>query len=355
MTIKLCLIGAGNITNSRHIPAVKKNSGITISGIISTVQKDVENTANKHRIENRFVLNDKQEIKEQLKNLDWSKNIDAVMIGTPPMHHFSAAKASLELGRHVLVEKPMVMHSDEATELIDLANRNGKQLCVMHNFQFATNFLKMEDLISKGEIGEVLSVSEMQMSNRTRRLPSWYNELPLGLFYDEAAHFLYLLEKVGGPTRILDVFPFFNPDKNVNTPDLLSVNLKAGKIPTNLFINFNAPICEWFFTVSGSKKLAIYDFFRDILITIPNDKLHLAKNVLSNSFHFTWQHWIGTFTNGIKMLSGNLLYGHDIVVSDFIKAIETNKKPEGISGEDGLKNVQAMHSIIRKALEHKDE
>ena len=47
----------------------------------------------------------------------------------------------------------------------------------------------MDKLLKSGELGKIESILELQLTNRNRRLPSWYDELPLGLYYDEAAHF----------------------------------------------------------------------------------------------------------------------------------------------------------------------
>ena len=205
--------------------------------------------------------------------------------------------------------------------------------------------IKLENIIKNNEIGNIKSVLEFQISNRYRRLPSWYHELPLGLFYDEASHFFYTINKLFGKILINNVFCRYNND-NDNTPMTLNANLSAGSIPITLYINFNSPICEWFFIVFGEEKIAIYDFFKDILIVIDNDDQHLSKNVINTALQYFFQFWKGFFINGFKYISNSLLYGHDIVIKNFINAVNGNKEDINISSERGLEVVEAMNKIV---------
>lgn len=341
----VCILGCGNISNTRHIPALKKNKKAIFYGVVGISESKVNLTAKKHNIINKYILNEIQDYSKQLYELDWFKSVDAVIIGVPPKKHFLMVKACLELGKHVLIEKPFVMNVQEANILTSIAKEKKLVLNVMHNFQYANQFVKMENKIKSGDLGEILSIFEFQFTNRDRRLPEWYNDLPLGLFYDEAAHFIYLLNKLGGEIKVVKSDITYIDEKE-STPMLLNSVLYAGKIPVNMLINFNAPICEWGLIVSCKNKLAIYDFFRDIFIIIPNDKEHLAKNVITTSFEFSFQHWSQTFINGFKMISGNLLYGHDVVIKKFIKAIETGKSDKNINSKMATENVRVMNEII---------
>lgn len=62
--------------------------------------------------------------------------VDALVIATPASTHFALARAALEAGKHVLVEKPLAMRTEEAEELIALAERNGRVLMVDHTVLF---------------------------------------------------------------------------------------------------------------------------------------------------------------------------------------------------------------------------
>jgi predicted dehydrogenase len=251
------------------------------------------------------------------------------------------------LDKNVLVEKPMMMNKEECDELISLAESKGKHFCVMHNFQYAKQMIGLTEVIESKKYGDIVSITELQFTNRFRRLPEWYNELPLGLFYDEAAHFIYLLQKHGGKLSIENAHAVYNDNKDA-TPITMNVDAHAGKVPVHMILNFNTPICEWYYMVSFKEVIFIYDFFKDILIKIKTDNEHMSKDILKNSFPYTFQYWWGFIRNGFKMLTGNLLYGHDVVLNNFISAIIDGKIDENIQAKKGKETVLSMNDIIVK-------
>jgi scyllo-inositol 2-dehydrogenase (NADP+) len=344
--IKVAIIGAGNISNTRHIPALKKIRNVEIAGAVGIKSRNIERTLKKHKIANSLLIKD-GDIYEAMKNCSWFQTVDAVVIGAPPRDHYPMAEASLQLDKHVLVEKPMTMDENEADKLIALAKKKNKQFSVMHNFQYTAGMRKLEEIINRGDLGQLVSFYEFQLTTRHRRLPEWYYDLPLGLFYDEAPHFMYMLEKFGGPLTIENTFAQYGSEKADNTPQLLSVSLRAGKYPANIFLNFDSPISEWHFVVCGENKIAVYDLFKDILIVLPSDNEHYAADILKNSWRATYQFWAGFVKNGFKMISGNLLYGHDVVMHKFIDAVASGENIEAnIDGEAGKRTVGYMKAIV---------
>jgi scyllo-inositol 2-dehydrogenase (NADP+) len=344
--INVCIIGAGNISNTRHIPALKKNKNVCIYGVVSNKQKNIDRTLQKYHIKNEFLIENGRV--ETLTKCNWFKDIDAVVIGTPPREHYKLIDICLRLDKHVLVEKPMTMDVAEAEKVINLAKERKRVFCVMHNFQFASGMMKLNEIIESKKYGAIETINEIQFTNRDRRLPEWYNELPLGLFYDEAPHFVYLLERHGGEVNIDDASIIPNK-KGESTPKFLSVHAHAGKIPVQMILNFNAPICEWYYIVSFKKRILIYDFFKDILINLPSDNEHYASDIVKNSVSYTFQYWKGFTINGIKMLTGNLLYGHDHIIDKYISAI-LERKPvdKNIDARQGLKNVNSLNEIVKE-------
>lgn len=82
-----------------------------------------------------------------------SPDINGVIIATPAETHFSLAKIFLESGKHVLVEKPITLHSSEAEELISIAAANNRQLMVGHVLLYHPAILKLKELYKKEKIG----------------------------------------------------------------------------------------------------------------------------------------------------------------------------------------------------------
>lgn len=348
--LKICVIGGGNITNTRHIPALKKIKNIEIVGVIGDNQKKIDSTCKKNKIKNGLLVNDPKNDIEKVRKCQWFKDVDAVVIGTPPQQHHPLAKLALILKKDVLVEKPMTMNEKEANELIDLAKKNKLVFNVVHNFNFTHGMKKINKIIEekKEKYGKIVSITEVQFTNRDRRLPSWYNELPLGLFYDEAAHFIYLLKRHGGDIKIENAHAIYNDDKKDATPRTMSVDAMAGSVPVHMFLNFNSPICEWNYIISFEKRIINYDLFRDIVVDIPTDNEHYAKDILKNDISKTFQYWGQFIKNGFKMVSGNLLYGHEDILEKFINAVRTRNSDEYMNGEYGKSTIVTMNEIVDK-------
>jgi predicted dehydrogenase len=91
-----------------------------------------------------------QSVEELIKD----SRISAVHIATPNRTHYALAKAALEGGKDVLVEKPMALHSKEAYELVDLASSLGRVLCVGHIFRFNSALRKAAQIMREGAIGK---------------------------------------------------------------------------------------------------------------------------------------------------------------------------------------------------------
>jgi len=84
-----------------------------------------------------------------------SPNIDAIAIVTPVWTHFELAKAALENGKHVFVEKPFTSNSAQGEELIDLASRKNLTIMVDHTFLFTSAVTKLSHLIEDGTLGKL--------------------------------------------------------------------------------------------------------------------------------------------------------------------------------------------------------
>jgi predicted dehydrogenase len=82
-----------------------------------------------------------------------SPDIDAVAVVTPVWTHFKLAKAALENGKHVFVEKPFTSSAEQAEELIELADRKNLQIMVDHTFLFSGAVRKIRQLVGDGTIG----------------------------------------------------------------------------------------------------------------------------------------------------------------------------------------------------------
>lgn len=145
MKIKAAVIGFGLSGKVFHAPFLEASDLFELTVI---VQRNGDSAAKAHptaRLERSFtaVLED--------------KGIEVVVICTPNLLHFSMAKEVLLAGKHVIVEKPFVATSAEGKELIELAEKQGRQLFVFHNRRWDGDFKTVQKVMAEGALGEIVS------------------------------------------------------------------------------------------------------------------------------------------------------------------------------------------------------
>jgi predicted dehydrogenase len=94
-------------------------------------------------------------VTSESQDLLTSPNIDAIAIVTSVWTHYELAKAALENGKHVFVEKPFTSTSAQAEELIELADRKKLKIMVDHTFLFTGAVKLIEKFICDGTLGKL--------------------------------------------------------------------------------------------------------------------------------------------------------------------------------------------------------
>jgi predicted dehydrogenase len=89
------------------------------------------------------------------RDLILSPRIDAIAIVTPVWTHYELAKAALENGKHVFVEKPFTSNTAQAEELINLAEQKNLTIMVDHTFLFTGAVRKISQLLDEGTLGKL--------------------------------------------------------------------------------------------------------------------------------------------------------------------------------------------------------
>ncbi len=95
---------------------------------------------------------------DDLGKITGDTSVDAVVIATGTESHYQVAKACLENGKHVLVEKPLALNSRDAIDLIETAERKERILMVGHLLRYHKGIQKLKDYIDQGYLGRLLYV-----------------------------------------------------------------------------------------------------------------------------------------------------------------------------------------------------
>lgn len=134
--------------------------------------------------------------------------IELVIITSPNETHYPYAKAALQAGKHVVVEKPFTNNASEALDLCNIAEQTGKVCSVYHNRRYVADFHTMREILEKGLLGELHSFTAHY--DRYRPDPRTYGlwrEVPQpgsGVLFDLGSHLIdQSLVLFGQPARIL--------------------------------------------------------------------------------------------------------------------------------------------------------
>jgi len=119
--------------------------------------------------------------------------IDLVSIATPNATHYALARAALEAGKHVLVDKPACATAAELRELIALAARKKRHLFVFQNRRWDSDFLTVRRLLQNGDLGRLVAYeARYDRWKPTPNAKAW-KEIPspgAGMLYDLGAHLI---------------------------------------------------------------------------------------------------------------------------------------------------------------------
>ncbi len=95
------------------------------------------------------------EVSTDLDRVLTSPHVDAVAVVTPVQTHFELAKAALQNGKHIFVEKAFTTTSEQARQLIELAEKKKLRIMVDHTFLFTGAVKKIRQLIDGHELGNL--------------------------------------------------------------------------------------------------------------------------------------------------------------------------------------------------------
>lgn len=204
---------------------------------------------------------------------------DAVAIATPASTHFELVKIALEADKHVLVEKPICLKSEQAEELIRLASCKNKILAVGHVFLFNNAVRGLRNLIRSGELGPIKYI----YSTRTNLGPI---RTDVNALWDLAAHDLSIFDywlEAEAISAVAHGKAFFN----TGIEDVVFASFEyPNGVLTSVHASWLNPRKVREITVVGEHKMAVLD---DIDLNNPlriyNKSVQIDKDpIYSDSF-----------------------------------------------------------------------
>lgn len=162
--------------------------------------------------------------------------LDAAFIITPHAYHFEQAKACLESGLDVLLEKPMVMNAQEAQDLIKVRDRTGKLLVVAFPGSLSPQIRQASAWLHSGKLGKILSISATVWQNWGPVTAGTWRQDPAlsggGFLFDTGAHMLNTVVDLAGE-EFSEVAAFLEyHGRPVETLGVVLGKLKSGALVT---------------------------------------------------------------------------------------------------------------------------
>ena len=181
-----------------------------------------------------------------------NKAIQGVVIATPAETHFNIARESLLAGKHVYVEKPLVLREEEGQELIELARKGRRILMVGHLLQYHPVFIRLKELAQSGELGRINYIYSHRLNlGKIRREEN--------ILWSFAPHDISMILALAGeePESLIATGGNYLHQKiaDVTTTHL---NFSSG-LQAHIFVSWLHPFKEQKLVVVGERRMAVFD------------------------------------------------------------------------------------------------
>ncbi|MBX6379573.1 MAG: Gfo/Idh/MocA family oxidoreductase [Thermoflavifilum aggregans] len=178
--VSVALIGFGLSGKYFHAPFLKVNPCYQITAVMQRHGED-----SRAMFPQAALFRDFHELLRQA-------NAELVIITTPNDTHFQLAMQALKAGKHVVVEKPVTLSTNEMAELMAYAEKNNQLLVPFHNRRFDSGFRTVQQMVQSGLIGEIVEAwlqfdrwrPQPRVHWRERALPG------SGILYDLGPHLI---------------------------------------------------------------------------------------------------------------------------------------------------------------------
>jgi len=266
-----------------------------------------------------------------------SPEIDAIAVVTPVWTHYELAKAALQNGKHVFVEKPFTSNADQARELIELAARKNLKIMVDHTFLFTGAVQKIKQLLQDGALGKLYYYDSTRVN--------------LGLFqhdvnvvWDLAPHDLSIIDHLIQKTP--DAISATGQTHLNGHEDVAFITLYfPDKVIAHINVNWLSPVKVRTTLIGGEKKMLVWnDLEADEKIKIYDKGVNVTsrEGLYDLLVHYrSGDMWSPQVEQG-EALTRELAY--------FVECILTDKTPvnDGEAGLRVVKMLEAANASIRK-------
>ncbi len=261
-------------------------------------------------------------------------DLQAVVIATTGPAHYQLCKQSLQAGKDVYVEKPFVLASDEARELIALAEDKKAVLMVGHLLEYHPVVEKLKEMIDAGELGDILYIYAQRLNLGTVRQDE-------NALWNFAPHDISVIQYLLGeaPTDIsARGQAYLQP--GVEDVMFLAMNFND-KAMGHVHVSWLDPHKTRKITIVGSKRMAVFDDLE------PSEKLKIYdKGAEISTDYDSYAEYVGLRFGDITVPYIRVGEPLRVECEHFLSRIRDRQPPRS-DGHDGLRVVEVLEAADR--------
>jgi len=263
-----------------------------------------------------------------------NSDIDAVVIAASAAAHYPLAKAALEAGKDVFVEKPMALDLREGEELVELAEGAGRVLMVGHLMEYHPAVVQLKGYIDGGELGDIYYIYSTRVNlGRIRR-----DENALWSFAPHDISMITFL--LGDEPREVTAVGRSYITEGIEDVAFLSLLFENG-VMAHIHVSWLDPHKVRKLTVVGSSKMAVFDDME------APEFIRIYDKGVDQSFDYE------TYGESLTLRSGDILIPKvrmseplKIECLHFLECVENRTRPRS-DGRDGLRVLKVLDAAQR--------
>jgi UDP-N-acetylglucosamine 3-dehydrogenase len=260
-----------------------------------------------------------------------NEDVDAVSIVVPTSLHTKVALTCIKKNISVLIEKPLASSVQEAKKIIAAAAKQNVVLAVGHIERFNPGVMKLHEIISKGIIGDILSIVVKRVGLFPPRIKD------VDVVTDLAVHDLDIITNLVGNLPISVTARGGNSIAN-RKEDHAEIFLDYDKFGCFIQVNWITPIKIRNIAITGSKGYAELNYV--------TQKLELYKTVNKKNKTLKFKEFVVELGEPKKIdIYSNKVEPLKLELENFLSAVKNKRMPK-VSGEDGLKAVTLSQKVL---------
>lgn len=159
--LRMALVGGGGaafIGKVHATAATLDREAILVAGALSSNPERSRAFAAEFGIDDSRAYGSYQELLEAESKLPKDERVDFVSVATPNFTHCDIACAVMEAGFHVVCDKPMTIHLEDAARMVETAENTGRVFALTHNYSGYPLMRQAREMVANGELGDIIAV-----------------------------------------------------------------------------------------------------------------------------------------------------------------------------------------------------